>query len=204
MKHLNLFLGLLLTFGLHANSFAGSDSLPPFSANECSAKVLGGDTFPWSVAQPFPWADIQGVWKLREGTVPYYLKAKIIRTTTNRKILNLSIVSEGNCTKPVAQGVGYIDFSEKNVVRAIMNDGVSKYQMKLASFDVRDIALDRYVCGGDNIMVASLQPLGSFRNAKSSSNRSISEVDEDGAENLVLKKTTSDLNSICRKLENRN
>ena len=168
-------------------------------SQECNAKIKGGgvDGFPWSIAKPFPWSDIQGVWKLRDGANPYYLKAKVIRTTSNRKILSLSVISEGNCAKPIAQGLGYVDFSERNVVRAIMNDGIAKYQIKIASFDVRDLEMDAYTCGEANVVAASIQPIGSIR---SSSRLGLRDT-EGMTENVVLKKTTEDISTICRKLD---
>ena len=198
----SFFFGMILIFGL--TSFAQSISFPSASEAsqtlDCSAKIQGGDYFPWSNAQPFPWSDIQGVWKLKDGLVPFYLKAKVVRTTSNRKILSLSIVSEGNCTRPVAQGVGYIDLSEKNVVRAIMNDGASRYQMKLASFDSEDLKMDSFSCG-ENIMAASLRLIGPSKPSKTSSLLSSENVD--GAENIMLKKVSDDLGSICKKLGTR-
>lgn len=165
---------------------------------ECNAKIKGGgvDGFPWSIAKPFPWSDIQGVWKLRDGANPYYLKAKVIRTTSNRKILSLSVISEGNCAKPIAQGLGYIDFSERNVVRAIMNDGIAKYQIKIASFDVRDLEMDAYTCG-ENVVAASIQPIGSIRSSARLGLRGT----EGLTENVLLKKTNEDIATICRKLD---
>ena len=168
---------------------------------ECNVRIQGGvDGFPWSSAKPFPWTDIQGVWKLKDGVVPYFLKAKVIRTTTNRKILNLMIVSDGDCSRPVAQGVGYIDSSERNVVRAIINDGTSKYQMKIALFDIKDLAEDASGCD-EGIMAASLQVLGSLPQTRS--NTLVSADEEGSAENILLKKVSKDLTSICKKLGSR-
>jgi hypothetical protein len=186
----------------YSSSFATSS--PSVSGNidaaqECSAKIKGGgvDGFPWSIAQPFPWSDIQGVWKLRDGVNPFYLKAKVIRTTSNRKILSLSVITEGNCAKPIAQGLGYVDFSERNVVRAIMNDGSAKYQIKIASFDVRDLEMDAYTCGEEHVVAASIQPIGLIRNSSRLGLRDTESL----TENVVLKKTTEDISKICRKLD---
>lgn len=197
--------GLLITtlasVSFATSSIGDSSTTGDLTAwQECNAKINKGggvDGFPWSIAKPFPWSDIQGVWKLRDGANPYYLKAKVIRTTSNRKILSLSVISEGNCAKPIAQGLGYVDFSERNVVRAIMNDGVSKYQMKLASFDVRDLEIDSYRCG-DNVVVASIQAIGSIRNNRVGL-RGI--TTERSSENVMLKKTTDDITTVCRKLD---
>lgn len=211
MKTKSLLGLILIAFSplLFAQSYI---SAPPISSvddssstisgwQECNAKIQGGvDGFPWSVAKPFPWADIQGVWKLRDGVSPYYLKAKVVRTTSNRKILNLSIVSEGNCSRPIAQGLGYVDFSERNVVRAIMNDGIAKYQMKLASFDVRDLEIDAPSCG-ENVIVASIQAIGSLRSSHFTLHRTDDTADR--PENMMLKKTSEDIATICRKLDNK-
>lgn len=205
-----LFLFALATFNFsHAQSLSFPSYSPSqtsflpstgsVSSQECNAKIKGGgvDGFPWSIALPFPWADIQGVWKLRDGVNPAYLKAKVIRTTSNRKILNLSVISEGNCAKPLAQGLGYVDFSERNVVRAIMNDGTAKYQIKIASFDVRDLEMDSYTCGDENVVAASIQPIGTIRN-----NSRLGFRDTEGlSENVLLKKTYEDISTICRKLD---
>ena len=169
-------------------------------SSDCNIKIQGGDYFPWSNAKPFPWSDIQGVWKLTDDIAPLYLKAKVVRSTTNRKILSLSIVSEGNCSRPVAQGVGYVDFSERNVVRAMLNDGSSKYQMKLASFDVRDLEMDSFTCG-QNIMAASLQMIGSAGPGSGPSSYATERTD--GPHNIMLKKVSNDLTSICKKLGTR-
>lgn len=192
-----------LSSGFPGYSTSFETSFPSISGNtgaqECNAKIKGGgaDGFPWSIARPFPWSDIQGVWKLRDGVNPFYLKAKVIRTTSNRKILSLSVITEGNCAKPIAQGLGYVDFSERNVVRAIMNDGIAKYQIKIASFDVRDLEMDAYTCGEESVVAASIQPIGSIR----SSNRLGLRSTEGMTENVLLKKTTEDIATICRKLD---
>lgn len=208
--------GLILTFGLSSFSKTPYLSFPSIFSpkahssflpgvprwQECNAKIQGGvDGFPWSIAKPFPWSDIQGIWKLRDGVVPFYLKAKVIRTTSNRKILNLSVISQGNCSRPIAQGLGYIDFSERNVVRAILNDGVEKYQLKLAAFSVRDLEIDSNSCGDNDVVVASIQLIGSVRNHRSA--LSSAPEGESEPENIMLKKTTDDIVSICRKLDNK-
>ncbi len=169
--------------------------------NECSARIQGGvDVFPWSVARPFPWNNIQGVWMLKDGLKPIYIKAKVVRTTSNRKILKLSVINGASCAKPLAEGVGYIDTSEKNVVRAIINDGVSKYQMKLALFDIKDLHINTYGCE-ESILAASLQMIGDTQSSLVSfgglTNYELT------PENLMLKKISSDLGSVCKKIGSR-
>ncbi len=199
-----LFATVALLMGITATaqsiSFPVSSTFSP-AGMECNAKILGGvDGFPWSVAKPFPWADIQGVWKLKDGLVPYFLKAKVVRTTSNRKILNLSVVSDKSCTKAIAQGVGYIDLSEKNVVRAIISDGTSKYQLKIALFNIEDLAIDGIGCG-DGIMAASLRVIGTLPPTRN--NALFTSEDESRAENVLLKKVSSDLGAVCKKAGNK-
>jgi hypothetical protein len=194
-----LFMALILIAGLSVQAQISFPIGGTTSQNiECNGKIQGGvDVFPWSSAQPFPWADIKGIWKLKDGAVPYYMKAKVVRTTSKRKILNLSIISEANCTKPLAQGVGYIDSSEKNVVRAIINDGNSKYQLKIALFNAKDLDMDFYGCDDGVVMAASLQVISSYPPF----NHGQLLIDEENskAENILLKKVSDDLNSICKK-----
>ena len=192
---------LLVSLTSYARSASFPISTPASAPSQCSIKIQGGvDGFPWSIARPFPWTDIQGIWKLKDGVVPYYLKAKIIRTTTNRKTLKLMIVSDGDCSRPVATGVGFIDFSEKNVVRAIISDGMSKYQMKLALFNIKDLAENAQGCDED-VMAASLQVLGTLPEFRS--NDLVAGGEEGNAENIMLKKVSKDLSSICKKLGTR-
>jgi hypothetical protein len=182
---------LIIVFGLTARS-----EISP-SLGECSSRIQGGvDVFPWSAARPFPWNNIQGVWQLKEGLTPTYLKARVTRTTSNRKIIDLTIISNGNCAKPVARGVGFIDVSEKNVVRAIMNDGVSKYQMKIALFDIKDLVSDTNGCD-ESIMAASLQVFGSL--PPSPGVIYPPEYSTESTQNIMLKKVSDDLISICKK-----
>lgn len=196
-----LFVGLTVQAQISGFPTSFPINPPTVAVNpECNVRIQGGvDGFPWSSARPFPWADIQGVWKLKDGVVPYFLKAKVTRTTTNRKILNLMIVSDGDCSRSVAQGVGYIDSSERNVIRAIINDGTSKYQMKIALFDIKDLAEDASGCD-EGIMAASLQVLGSLPQSRSNT---LVSAEEGSAENILLKKISNDLGSICKKLGTR-
>lgn len=164
---------------------------------ECSTKIQGGvDGFPWSVARPFPWNDIQGVWKISDGTTTY-LKARVINSTNNRKLLNLTLVDSADCSKPVAKGTGYVDFAEKNVVRAILSDDMYRYQVRLAEFDAKNLQIDALACGS-TVMASSTQIIGfSGRRPKGQIDAFPPEVAE--PQNAMMKKISSDLNAICRK-----
>jgi hypothetical protein len=162
---------------------------------ECNYNIQGIDFFPWSTAPlPFPWSDIQGVWKLSTDS-SLYIKAKVVSSTKNRKILNLELVTSEHCSTPLAWGTGFVDVSEKNVVRAILSDGSYRYQLKLGKFESKALKIDARVCG-ESILAATVKVIGS--NPKIST-VSITEPSEPTTQNMMLKKISSNLNAICKK-----
>ena len=159
-----------------------------------SARISGGDAWPWSIAKPFPWDNIQGYWKLGDDNYSY-LSAKVLSTTNSRKILSLSVLDDGVCSKPYAKGTGYVDVTEKNVVRALVTDGLYKYQLKLALFDSRDL-VGQNSCSA-NIMALSIQVIARVRKT----NEPISlPLDPSITEmrNMVLKKVAINADNACK------
>lgn len=158
------------------------------------ARISGGDAWPWSIAKPFPWDNIQGYWKLGDDNYSY-LSARVLSTTNSRKILSLSVLDDGVCAKPYAKGTGYVDVTEKNVVRALVTDGVYKYQMKLGMFDSRDL-IGQNSCSTD-IMALSIQVIArvrkSFDPITGPLDPSVSEM-----RNMVLKKVTINVDEACK------
>ncbi len=159
------------------------------------AHISGGDAWPWSIAKPFPWDNIQGYWKL--GADNYsYLSAKVLSTTNSRKILSLSVLDDGVCAKPYAKGTGYVDVTEKNVVRALVSDGVFKYQVKLGMFDSRDL-IGQNSCSTD-IMALSIQVIARVRKTfdpvAGPLDPSVTEM-----RNMVLKKVTINVDEACKR-----
>lgn len=154
----------------------------------------GGDAWPWSFAQPFPWDNIEGYWQLGDDQSSF-LSAHVLSSTKNRKILSLSVLGDGICSKPYAKGTGYIDITDKNVVRALVVDGIYKYQLKLGMFDSRDV-IGMNSCA-DNVMGVSIQVIGQ---AKKSNYGSIVPIDPNISQtrNVVLKKVTLDVNNACK------
>ncbi len=157
--------------------------------------IQGGvDILPWSVAKPFPWDNINGFWKLGddEGS---FVRAKVQSATTNRKILTLQVYGDGMCSKPYARGTGYIDVTEKNVVRAILFDNQYRYQMKLGLFDTRDIAFNANKCEA-RVMAAAMQIVGRSDKTRDSVSRPIDPSITE-TQNMLLKKVKSDTSFIC-------
>jgi hypothetical protein len=185
---------VLLSFSVCAQN---SQSNLELTGESCSNQLLGGvDALPWSVAQPFPWNNIEGYWKLGDDGSSY-LKAAVISSTNRRKILSLQIYAEGVCSKPYARGTGYIDAAEKNVVRALVSDGTLKYQLKLGLFDSRDV--NGVISCTQNVMAASMQVIG---RAKKSADPTQPPLDSSVTEthNMLLKKVSADLVEACKKI----
>lgn len=190
MKKIFIF-SLLLGF-----SFTAQANL---NVNSCShSKIQDGvDIWPWSVAQPFPWDNIQGYWQLGDDQFSF-LRAEVVNPTNKRKkILSLSIHDGGPCSAPIAKGTGYIHIAEKNVVVALITDGVYQYRLKIAKFNSSDITgLDG--CP-QNIVGVTAQVIG---HVKKSNDKNLDPIDPSITEprNMVLKKTSANVDELCKKI----
>ena len=156
----------------------------------------GGDAWPWSVAQPFPWDNVAGYWQLGNDQSSF-LSVRAMSSTKNRRILSLSVLSNGLCSKPSAKGTGYIDITDKNVVRALILDGVYKYQLKLGMFDSRDVFLND--CAS-NIMALSIQVIARAKKANVPSAAVPLDPSVTETRNLVLKKLPAGVADACKKI----
>ena len=154
----------------------------------------GVDILPWSVAKPFPWDNISGIWKLGDDSSSY-VRAKVQSATNSRKILTLQIYGDGLCSKPYAKGTGYIDVTEKNVVRAILLDNNFRYQMKLGLFDARDLDSDGFQCT-DKVLAVSMQIVGRADNVRSNAQPIDPGLTE--THNMLLKKLTGNPALNCQ------
>jgi len=190
MKLISLLLVFLLV------SFEVMAARPQVSCNSDGSTIQGGvDILPWMVAKPFPWDDISGFWKLGDDNGSY-VRAKVQSSTSNRKILTLQVYADGLCSRPYARGTGYIDITEKNVVRAILVDSQYRYQMKLGLFNPRDLSMDVNSCSS-NVLAVSMQVVGRAANYRDSS---IKPIDASMMEthNMLLKKVTFDPSLGCQ------
>lgn len=152
---------------------------------QCGFSTLGIDGFPWSVAQPFAWNEIQGIWKV-ESQPEMLFRFKVTRQTSRFKQLNVEVYSRLDCTQPVMKGIGLVSAFEKHVVRINMDNKM----MKIAWFDSRDLKMNPLICG-QSILAASIINLESGYSYK----------DEEDSEPtiLMLKKITSSLDLFCKK-----
>jgi hypothetical protein len=164
------------------------------ACSSINTKGGGVDVWPWSVAQPFPWDNIQGYWKI-QNEENSYIKARILSATNNFKLLAISIYGDGYCSKPYATGRGYIDITEKNVVRAIISDGTYEYQLKLGLFNFADISDNGGSCK-KNVMAASMQVIGT---SPGDGEDQVVDSDVMEVQNMMLKKVTVNLSKDCKK-----
>ncbi|OFZ28380.1 MAG: hypothetical protein A2622_04575 [Bdellovibrionales bacterium RIFCSPHIGHO2_01_FULL_40_29] len=161
-------------------------------AQSCNIKLQGGiDTWPWQVAQPFPWNNIQGVWKLDSETDSYF-KMRVTGQNKKGKILNITKYTIENCNRPIATGVGFVDSFEKNIVRGIISDKTLRYQMTLGFFNPKQLAEDSPLCE-DQVLAASIEVIGQKGGISSPIDPGAYEI-----ELMVLKKVSNSLDFYCR------
>lgn len=94
--------------------------------------------WPWSLAAPFPWRDIQGMWKVeQDGFVSYFaLKVVNVKPSGDRQLVVRQI--DGYSCKVIATGVG---FETKQSVKAQMTDDEGHtYRVSLTAFNAEDAA----------------------------------------------------------------
>ena len=175
-------------------------TLQVYSQTCGQTSILGKDPvdpWPWAVAQPFPWDNMDGYWKLGDED-GVYIRARVIKRTadSNKKLLQLWIYREGICAKPIARGNGYIDFAEKNVVNAFMIDDTYRFRFKLASFAMKDISEDVSPTCNKRVLAASYQVIGlaGQPREKGTLDPSVTEV-----QNMMLKKVTVNPDTACKK-----
>lgn len=193
------FLTFLLFLSLISIDAFASGFTDGGSDTQCSlAQTQGGDAWPWSVAQPFPWNNIEGYWKLGDQDDTSYVKAVVTSTTNKRKILKLSAYTDGFCSKPIAKGTGYIDATEKNVVRSLLSDGVYRYQLMMGMFDMRDLT-GKMTCT-ENVIAVSMQVIG---RAKKAGEPNLGPLDPTITEtqNMLLKKVTVNVDELCKNIK---
>lgn len=174
---------------------------PPLSLNVNTNQCLedfsvfkgGGDLFPWSVARPFPWTSVEGLWKSVDPTKSNIIfEFKVTRTTEKLKQLLVLVYDLKKCKSASISGVGLINNSEKNVVRVNMNN----VMLKLAMFKTQDLELKTLSCGV-RAMGASFYKLSDELSEFDSSIYGGQDNVEDSA-NLLLKKISDTTAFKCK------
>jgi hypothetical protein len=165
--------------------------------SKCGLNTFGGgEIFPWELAQPFLWSNIQGLWKVTDGSNTI-LKFKVTRSDISSKKLTVEIYNPifGKCDKPVMTGIGLINADEKNIVRIILKDssGNNNKLFTLAWFNLEKLNITGDANCKPDVLIASMINLTD----SSSSTDYLSESSE--APKMMLKKITGALDFYCKK-----
>ena len=187
---------LAVLFAFCTNVFAQT------STNVCSSDSLpagkgGGGVvvFPWSIARPFPWTSIQGVWTVANATDAQsnlIFDFKVTRSTDKMKQLFVEIYERNNCKKAYMRGVGIVNTADKNIVRINMNNVL----MKLGMFNTADLELDTYTCGPKSLG-ATFYRLAD--NEAQISNYSSGIINAEKSSNMILNKVSNANIYRCKK-----
>lgn len=160
----------------------------------CNIQTQGGiDTWPWQYAEPFPWDNIQGIWKLSTDSSDVYFKMKVTGQNKKGKILAISKFSTKNCLKSLASGVGFVGSWEKNIVRGVISDKALRYQITLGLFETKQLSDDVSSCG-DQVLAASMEVIGQRGAYTAPIDPATYQI-----ELMVLKKDPRSFESICKK-----
>lgn len=192
MKQVALILALVCS-GLIAQAQVDNVGDKQTKAGSCGYNTLGGaDTFPWSLAQPFPWDSVQGLWKVSDDA-DQVLRMRVVRQDQKVKHLSVDVLSRRACASTM-KGVGIITAAEKNVVRLSLTDSEGQaHLMKLAFFDTHDLKMDSNVCGA-SVLAASVIHLDNEGEDDTSSDQKPAEQS-----NMMLKKITDSTDFYCKK-----
>ena len=173
------------------------------AVNTCNKTILGGsDVFPWTVAEPFPWKTIQGVWKVHNNSDMLFQFRVTNPNKKNRRLL-VQVYSRENCVEPLYKVPGVISDTEKDVVRLQIDDKL----MKLAWFNTAHLKMNPYQCG-EFVMAASIiaSDVTNINVPGFSSGRTDVDLPPPGQddenstiENFFLKKISNSLEIYCKR-----
>jgi len=91
--------------------------------------------WPWRLAQPFPWSDIQGTWKVEQDDYVSYFIFKVVQLKNGVKQVQVKQFDGANC-RQIATGVG---IEKGSLVFAQMTSKSGKiYRLNLTAFKRSD------------------------------------------------------------------
>lgn len=115
--------------------------------------------WPWRLAQPFPWSDIQGTWRVEESDyVSYFVFKKFVQP--NKKVLQIRVkqIDPNNCMV-IASGVG---IEKGGFIYAQMTSNTGNiFRLNLSAFKRSELPLPPQPEGSitDSVMVLSMGEL---------------------------------------------
>ncbi|AZZ35391.1 hypothetical protein CIK05_00765 [Bdellovibrio sp. qaytius] len=192
MKQLALIL-VLVCSGLIAQAQGGGPIDKDTKIGSCGYNTQGGaDTFPWSLAQPFPWDTIQGLWRVSDEP-DQVVRMRVVREDLKVKHLSVDVLSRRACASTM-KGVGLVTAAEKNVVRLSLTDDQGEtHLMKLAFFDTRDLRLDQNICGASVLAATVVHFDGEGEDDIADDQKPVEQS------NMMLKKITDSTDFHCKK-----
>lgn len=119
-------------FSLSAHGYVGADGDGRYFPTSDNRPV----PWPWTLAQPFPWTDIQGLWKVDNGDFVSYFALKVVRLkSTGLRQLQVKQY-DGETCKVLATGVGL----ERNqrVFAQMTSRAGDTYRVQLTAFSEKD------------------------------------------------------------------
>lgn len=119
--------------------------------------------WPWAMAQPFPWTDIQGLWKVEQGDFTSYFALKVVRQKSTG-VRQLQVKQfDGDTCKVISTGVG-IERNQRVLAQMTSRAGTT-YRVQLTAFNEKDVSVTpvKGTIPTQGVMVLSL---GQFENNK--------------------------------------
>lgn len=93
--------------------------------------------WPWSNRQPFPWSDIQGMWKVeREDFTSYFAFKVVTHKATGIRQLHVKQFDGDSC-RVLANGVGVEN--DKKILAQMTSKGGTIYRVELTAFSEEDL-----------------------------------------------------------------
>ncbi|XGC80701.1 hypothetical protein ACES2L_15360 [Bdellovibrio bacteriovorus] len=129
-----LFTALILFTGLSIS--LNSHAVYPREEHVMPASDDRWVPWPWSLAQPFPWQDIQGLWKVEQDEFVSYFALKVVRQkSTGLRQLQVKQY-DGETCRLLATGVG-IENKQKVLAQMTSKAGTT-YRVQLTAFKESD------------------------------------------------------------------
>lgn len=185
---MKILLVALTTFVLSFASISNASFDKDFT---CDNTVAGGDVWPWCLALPFPWTEIEGYWRMGEDKSSY-IQVRIENSAADagvgHKIVKIHLYNQGICSAPYASGTGSFYSFEKDVMQGLVASYLYRYQLKLAMFHANDVL--SHIGGQSTVMGLSVWVVG-----ETDQKESLRKLD--GIYNVPVNKMTLDVDKLC-------
>lgn len=134
-------LRLLVLAALVVGSMTTSQSIAYSTDAEYEEHVMPANDrwvpWPWSNRQPFPWYDIQGMWKVEQDEFTSYFSFKVV-THKSSGIRQLQVKQfDGESCRVLATGVGVE--TDKKILAQMTSKGGIIYRVELTAFSEEDL-----------------------------------------------------------------